>query len=99
MGLHTFMNHNIFTKLTGLPKTTSTNIEQNTVNFVDDSTNIISTNNSTEIQNYINKFDALLEAVYNINELIINKDKTELMIVCKNLFRKTTKNIQMYASG
>ena len=97
--LHTLMNHDIFTNLTGLPKPISTKIEHNTLNFVDDSTNIISTNNSTEIQNYINIFYSLLEAVYNINKLIINKDKTELMIVCKNRFRKTTKNIQMYASG
>ena len=73
--LLTLMNHDIFTKLTGLPKTTSTNIEHNTVNFVDDSTNITSTNNSIEIQNYINKFYSLLEAVYNINKLIINKIK------------------------
>ena len=84
---------------TGLPTLNYTNIEHNTVNFVDDLTNIISTNNSTDMQNYINKFYSLLEAVYNINKLIINKDKTELMIVCKNCFRKTTKNIQMYASG
>merc|ERR1712208_17911 len=89
--LHTLMNHDIFTNLTVLPKTISINIEHNTVNFVDDSTNIISTNNSTEIQNYINKFYSLLEAVYNINKSIINKDKTELMIVCKNCFRKKPK--------
>ena len=97
--LHTHINNDIFTNLRGLPKRNTNNIEHNTVNFVDDSTNIISSNNNTEIQNYINKFYPLLEAVYNINKLIINKDETELMIVCKNRFRKTTKNIQMYASG
>merc|ERR1712115_183544 len=83
----------------GLPQKTSTSIEHNTVNVVEDSTNIISTSNSLEIQDYINKFYSLLEAVYNINKFIINKDKTELMIICKNCFRKLTKNIQMYASG
>merc|ERR1712115_632175 len=93
------MHHDIFTHLTGLPKTITTNTEHNTINFVDDSTNIISPFNSTEIQNYINNFYSLHEAVYNINKLIINKDKTELMIVCKNRFRKITKNIQMYTSG
>ena len=66
---------------------------------MDNSTNIISTTNGPEIQDYINKFYPLLEAVYNTNKLIINKDKTELMIICKNQFRKLTKNIQMYASG
>ena len=75
------MQNSIFTKLTGLPLTTSTNIEHCTVNFVDDSTNIISTPNGPEMQDYIDKFYSLLEVVYNINKLIINKDKTELMIV------------------
>ena len=70
-----------------------------TVNFVDDSTNIISTTNGHEMNDYINKFYSLLEAIYNTNKLIIKKDKTELMIICKNWFRKITKHIQMNASG
>ena len=97
--LHTLMHKDIFTKLTNLPLTTSTNIEHNTVIFVDDSTNIISTTNGLEIQDYINKLYSLLEAIYNTNKLIINKDKTELMIIYKNRYRKLTKSIQMYASG
>ena len=40
-----------------------------------------------------------MQNVYNTNKLIINKDKTEIMIACKNRHRKTTKNIQMYADG
>merc|ERR1712240_508128 len=40
-----------------------------------------------------------LESVYNANKLIINKDKTELMIICKNRLCCLTKHIQMYASG
>ena len=47
----------------------------------------------------MDKFYKLLEAVYNINKLKINKDKTELLIICKPKFRKDTKNIQMMASG
>ena len=66
---------------------------------MDDSTNIISTPNFPEMQKYINKFYSLLEAVYNTNKLIINKDKTEHMIICKNRFKKITKHIQMNASG
>ena len=97
--LHTLMHKDIFTPLTGLQPTSSKNIDHNTVNFVDDSTNIISTTNALEIQDYINEFYALLESVYNTNKLIINKDKTELMIICKNCFRRLTKNIQMYAPG
>ena len=74
-------------------------INHATVNFVDDSTNIISTSNTKTIEEYLNKFYQLLEAVYNINKLKINKDKTELLIVCKPKSRKDTKNIQMMASG
>ena len=81
------MHHDIFPKLTSLPKLKNTNIEHNTINFVDDSTNIISSHNSNEIQQYINNFYLLLEAAYNINKLVINKDKTELMIVCKNCYK------------
>lgn len=68
---HTLMQNDIFHKLTGLQQITTNTINYCTVNFVDDSTNIISTTNSTEIQEYINKFYKLLEAVYNINKLII----------------------------
>ena len=57
--IHTLMHKNIFTNLTGRPQTISINIGHNTVNFVDDSTNIISTPNAPEIQDYINKFYTL----------------------------------------
>ena len=93
------MHNNIFTSLTKHQPTTTKNINHCTVNFVDDSTNIISTNNVEDIQQYINKFYELLEAVYNINKLKINNEKMELMIICKNKFRKATKHIQITASG
>ena len=93
------MHEDIYTKLTQHQPTTSTNINHTTVNFVNDSTNIISTTKTNEIQDYINKFYRLLEAVYNINKLKINNDKTELMVICKAKHRKNTKNIQITASG
>merc|ERR1712208_112607 len=89
--LHTLMNKEIYTQLTQHQQTTSTNINHTTINFVDDSTNIISTANTHEIQDYINKFYRLLEAVYNINILKINNDKMELLIVCKPKYRTNTK--------
>ena len=78
------MHKEIYTKLTQHKQTTSTNINHTTINFIDDSTNIISTSKTNEIQDYTNKFYRLLEAVYNINKLKINNDKTELMIICKS---------------
>ena len=41
----------------------------------------------------------LLEAVYDINKLKINNDKTELMVICKPKYRKDTKSIKITASG
>ena len=93
------MDKQIYTKLTQQDTTMVKDINHATVNFVDDSTNIISTSNTKTIEEYLNKFYKLLEAVYNINKLKINKDKTELLIVCKPKYRKDTKNIQMMASG
>ena len=97
--LHTLMHSPLYTALTNHQPTTTKNINHCTVNFVDDSTNIISTTKTEDMQEYINKFYNLLEAVHNINKIKINNDKTELMIICKNRFRKETKNIQMTASG
>ena len=91
------MHDDIYMALTQNQQTSTRNINHCTVNFVDDSTNIISTNNVEDIQQYINKFYELLEAVYNINKLKINNEKTELMIICKNKFRKATKHIQITA--
>ena len=69
------MDKEIYTKLTQQDKITTTDTNHTTVNFVDDSTNIISTSNTKTVEEYLDKFYKLLEAVYNINKLKINKDK------------------------
>ena len=93
------MHKEIYTQLAQHQPTTSTNINHMAVNLVDDSTNIISTSKTNEIQDYTNKFYRLLEAVYNINKLKINNDKTELMVICKPQHRNDTKSLQITASG
>ena len=95
--IHTLMNDEIFTTITGNPTIDTKEIEHLTVNFVDDSTNLIISKDRTKLQTYLNNFYILLQKVYHTNKLIINQEKTELMIICKNKDRKTTKNIQMYA--
>merc|ERR1712240_991041 len=97
--LHTLMEKEIYIKLTKQDRVTTNDTDHTTVNFVDDSTNIISTLDTKTIKQYLDKFYNLLEAVYNINKLKINKDKTELLIICKQKYRKDTKNIRMTASG
>merc|ERR1712240_29485 len=51
------------------------------------------------LQTYLDNFYLLIRNVYNTNKLIINQEKTEIMIACKNRHRKMTKNIQMYADN
>ena len=94
------MNHQLFQKLTGVNLNITPNkIDHDTINFVDDSTNIISSPEIPLIQDYINNFYLLLESVYNTNKLIINKDKKELMLICKMKFHKLTRNLKINASG
>ena len=97
--LHTLMNNDIYTGLTQHTTTTATKIAHSTVNFVDDSTNITSSQQKDDITEYTNKFYTLLEAVYNTNKLKINNDKTKLMVTCKPKHRKDTKTIKITASG
>ena len=68
-------------------------IKHVTFQYVDDSTNLVSSNNPEYLQQYINNFFSLLEAFYNINKLTLNSDKSKLLIVCKNNLREKTKNI------
>ena len=70
------MNTKIYNKLTNdtqqiIPKT----IEHVTIQYVDDSNNIITSNDSNGIELYINKYFKLLESFYNLNKLKINPDK------------------------
>merc|ERR1712240_539864 len=95
--IDTLMKDEIFNKITGYPKIYTKEIEHSTINFVDDSTNLIITKDPTKLQTYLNNFYILLQKVHHTNKLIINQEKTELMLICNNKDRKTTRNIQMYA--
>merc|ERR1712240_202393 len=95
--IHTLMQDNIYTEITGMPIINAKGIKHLTVNFVDDSTNLIITKDATKLQTYLKGFYILLQKVYHTNKLIINQEKTKLMVICKNKDRKATKSIQMYA--
>ena len=60
---------------------------------------MISTTEIPLIQEYINNFYLLLESVYNANKLVINKDKTKLMIICKQKICKLGNKLQINAGG
>ena len=70
------MNTKIYNKLTNdttdiIPNT----IEHVTIQYVDDSNNIITSNDNVGLELYINKYFKLLESFYNLNKLKINPDK------------------------
>ena len=46
------------------------------INFVDDSTSIISFNKTCSIKKYLERYFDLLQIFYDINKLKINSDKT-----------------------
>ena len=53
------------------------------IQYVDDSNNLITTDDITHIEQYINKYFRLIEGYYNLNKLKINPDRSEIMIICK----------------
>merc|ERR1712082_265855 len=75
------------------------NTRHDTINYVDDSTNLISDNNYDILQDYINDFYRLLEVYYDVNKLKINADKSKILIICKPMYRQMTDNIILTASG
>ena len=71
--------------------------DHTTINFVDDSTNLISFTNNKNISDYLSDFYTLLDCYYNMNKLQINPDKTNLVISCKNKLRQYCKNVSFWA--
>ena len=63
-----------------------TNIEHNTINFVDDSTSIITFKTGNNIKLYLESYFKLLLSFYNANHFKINPDKTNLLLI--NIYTK-----------
>ena len=95
--LHKLMNTVHFDFVTQTPHCTHTGISHTTVNFVDDSTNLISSHNALHLTLYLTQFYTLLHAYYTINKLKINADKTELLITCKPHLRHLAHTVTMQA--
>ena len=53
------------------------------INYVDDSTNIISSDNCDQLQKYIDQYYVLLTYYYDINYLKINGDKSTLLVTTR----------------
>ena len=97
--LYKLMDSPLYRQMTNTDNSTSTNnISHNVIQYVDDSTNIITTNDSTLVQIYINNYLKILETYYDVNKLLINSDKSKLMISCRPSLRSNVSNITLRAS-
>ena len=67
------------------------------LNYIDDSSNIISHNDKDILIKYLTDYYILLEFYYNKNKLLINADKTVLLTSCSNNLRKLSNQIQFQA--
>ena len=95
--LHKLMKQEIFHKLTNSQITPHDDIIHTTVNYVDDSTSIISSKTTTQLQTYIDNYYKLIDTYYNINFLKINPDKTKFIITCKPTQKQNTKDRMIHA--
>ena len=68
-----------------------------TINYIDDSTNLISNTSSKNLNCYLTLYYNLLQYYYDANKLVINPDKTELLVSCKNKFRDEANKIKFKA--
>ena len=68
-----------------------------TINYIDDSSNIISTKDHSHIKHYIEDYYNLLHEFYNINMLKINPDKNKILIIYQNKFENIFKNFSFKA--
>ena len=70
-------------------------IDHLTINYIYDSTNIISSDNATRLIKYLTCYYGLVKQFYDINKLTINSDKTDLIVSCKNKFRQASHTIKL----
>lgn len=96
--LYKLMNQPIFTKMTGKPILKCTNVDHSIVNYVDDSTNLISSEDIISLKLYLDNYYILLENFYNINFLKLNPDKTKLLVTCKPNLREGAQSITLQAN-
>ena len=65
---------------------------------MDDSTNIIPCTNTADLQRYINLYFSVLEEYYNINKILINSNKSKLLIITNASLRQYTSSIKLQAN-
>ena len=89
--LHRLLDDDIYEEMTFEKRVKYKNTDHHTVNFVDDSTSVITFTNPANIKIYIENYYKLISSFYNANRLCINADKTALLLINKpkhNIFLK-----------
>ena len=81
--LYTLMGTDYYEQITGQKKMTNIYIDHIIINYVDDSTNIISSDYNDQLQKYIDQYYLLLTNYYDINYLKINSDKSTLLVTTR----------------
>ena len=90
------MNNTNYDLVTGDQFSKNNNeINHITINYVDDSTSIISSNNHEFLKKYCEQYYNLLKHYHNINYLKINADKTKFMIVTRPKYRNDIRNMEI----
>ena len=81
--IYKLIHNNYYTAITGRPTIKFANTTHLTVNFVDDSTNVIATKEFDIIKPYLEQYYCLIKKFYDINKLQINTDKNQVCIYFK----------------
>ena len=90
----------LFKSITGRQtKTNYKDISHMTINFIDDSSSIISTADHSHLKHYIEDYYDLLHEYYNINKLKINPEKSSVLLIYKNSLMNVLKNFSFNAKG
>merc|ERR1712240_980043 len=94
--LYRIINSTIFTPLTGNSIINNiNNVSNYVIQYVDDSTSMITTSDINDFCTYCDQLFKVLECYYNLNKLTLNSDKTTFMIVCKASLRTPTLHIKL----
>ena len=67
--------------------------DQETVKFIDDSNSVINIKDEAQINFYVDRFMKILKVYYNVMRLMLNPDKTNKMVICKDWEIKVIINI------
>ena len=72
-------------------------VEHKVVNFVDDSNSVISFGDPTQVNHYLDRYFAILKFFYKQNKLLLNPEKTNLMIVARPAMKDEAEDVRIIA--